>query len=279
MFNTSIQNAIELIGYWEGEVKASDLVDIFGITRATAYNYINDYISKTPNNLVHDKQQHRYVKTDYFKPQAKDISFEKYLDLLRVSVNENIYSLGLSELKQSFIYKLNTTQRFNNDEILRCLVKAIKHNLRLDVNYVSLVNPNEEGRVIAPHSLIYTNGRWHTRAWCEKSKQFKDFVISRFRGNPDFLGVNTHTKNLDIDWTLQVELIFEPDSRLSTAQKKVLEWDYRMKNGQLRVKTRACWVNYVLSEMQVKTKMIEAEAIAQQLVLVNKFDIKKWLFD
>lgn len=220
MFNTSIQNAIELIGYWEGEVKASDLVDIFGITRATAYNYINDYISKTPNNLIHDKQQHRYVKTDYFKPQAKDISFEKYLDLLRVSVNENIYSLGLSELKQSFIYKLNTTQRFNNDEILRCLVKAIKHNLRLDVNYVSLVNPNEEGRVIAPHSLIYTNGRWHTRAWCEKSKQFKDFVISRFRGNPDFLGVNTHTKNLDIDWTLQVELIFEPDSRLSTAQKK-----------------------------------------------------------
>lgn len=52
-----------------------------------------------------------------------------------------------------------------------------------------------------------------------------------------------------------------------------------MKNGQLRVKTKACWVNYVLSEMQVKTKMIEAEAIAQQLVLVNKFDIKKWLFD
>ena len=52
-----------------------------------------------------------------------------------------------------------------------------------------------------------------------------------------------------------------------------------MQNGQLVVSTRAALAQYLLKELQVNTKFHDEKAEAQQLVLVNKDDIKQWLFN
>ena len=49
------------------------------------------------------------------------------------------------------------------------------------------IHPNVEIRLIAPHTLVYTGMRWHVRAYCEKNGQYRDFVLSRLRGEPELL--------------------------------------------------------------------------------------------
>ncbi len=55
--------------------------------------------------------------------------------------------------------------------------------------------------------------------------------------------------------------------------------DYQMENDQLHINTRAALANYLLKEMQVNTKYLDGTPEAQQLVLVNRDDIKQWLFN
>src|SRR5690625_5587511 len=77
---------------------------------------------------------------------------------------------------------------------MRGLVTAIRTQQRLEVDYVSLSNPNRQGRIIVPHTFVSTGLRWHLRAWCEKSQSYRDFVLSRFRGEPELLGDRKSTR-------------------------------------------------------------------------------------
>ena len=52
-----------------------------------------------------------------------------------------------------------------------------------------------------------------------------------------------------------------------------------MVDGRLVVKARGALVKYTLDDLQIKTKMLEADPQAQQLVCVNYSDIKQWLYD
>jgi hypothetical protein len=104
-------------------------------------------------------------------------------------------------------------------------------------------------------------------------------VLSRFRGEPELLEKSRHTAAQDTGWNTQVTIILQPDPRLSPAKREVLENDYQMQNGQLHITTKGCLVNYLLREMQINTKMLDGTPEAQQLVLVNQADIKRWLFE
>lgn len=52
---------------------------------------------------------------------------------------------------------------------------------------MSFSTPDGETRLIAPHTLIYTGMRWHVRAYCERNRDYRDFVLSRFRGIPELM--------------------------------------------------------------------------------------------
>ena len=55
--------------------------------------------------------------------------------------------------------------------ILRPLIQAAREHRRVEVDYVSLNQPDREGRIIVPHTLAWTRMRWHVRAWCEKNQE------------------------------------------------------------------------------------------------------------
>lgn len=93
---------------------------------------------------------------------------------------------------------LEVPDRLINAEILRPLLKACREHLRLEVEYVSLANPEPEVRLIAPHTLIYTGMRWHVRAFCEENQAYRDFVLSRLRGVPEFMDDVTETVSTEM---------------------------------------------------------------------------------
>jgi hypothetical protein len=275
MDNTPAQQRyrfIELIAYWEGRINATTLAQQFGQSRQQNSADINSYKNLAPDNLIYDSSLKVNIPTDHFLPQFISTQVDEYLHWFHTGQLPSSVPPPLSE-------SLKIPARKISPQIMRCLVAAIRQQKRIEVDYVSLNNPNREGRVIAPHSFVNTGLRWHLRAWCEKSKEYRDFVLSRFRGEPELLEKSHHTAAQDAGWITQVTIILQPDPRLSPAKREVLENDYQMQNGQLHIVTKGCLVNYLLREMQINTKMLDGTPEAQQLVLVNQADIRPWLFE
>ncbi|HAQ86445.1 MAG TPA: WYL domain-containing protein, partial [Pseudomonas sp.] len=48
---------------------------------------------------------------------------------------------------------------------------------------------------------------------------FRDFVLSRFRGEPDLMDPSENSAEQDEAWNTQVDVVIEPDVRLSAEQK------------------------------------------------------------
>ena len=265
---------IELIAYWEGRISSSTLVQQFAISRQQALRDIQRYQRLAPGNLDYDAQQKSYRPTADFQPLYQQGDVPEYLCWLSQQNPDHYAAMHRLPFDQ-----LQLPSRPITPQLMRQLIQAMREQRRLDVGYVSLTNPDTEGRIIVPHHFVNTGLRWHLRAWCEKSGEYRDFVLSRFRGDGELMDKSSHGAEQDEGWNTEVILVFRPDSRLSEAQQQVLEQDYQMDNGELQLTTRGCLVQYLVQQMQVNIKMLDGNPTAQQLVLVNKSDIKRWLFD
>lgn len=265
---------IELIAYWEGSINTGHLCQQFGVSRQQASSDLGRYRDIAPQNLAYCPSRKAYLATPEFTSIYISGDVVEYLNWL-----QNGYQYQKPGRPSCTSISLNLPQRQVSVQVMRALIKAIRERKRVDVDYVSLNNPNTQGRIIAPHGFVNTGLRWHLRAWCEKSRDYRDFVLSRFRGEPEVLDETDHTAEDDRGWNTQVTVILQPDPRLSAAKREVLERDYQMINGQLQITTKGCLVQYLLRELQVSTKVLDGTPEAQQLVCVNLADIKTWLFE
>lgn len=116
------------------------------------------------------------------------------------------------------------------------------------------------------------------RAYCEKNGAYRDFVLSRLRGEPDVLDISEFSREADTGWNTRVNVIIEPDQRLTAEQKRIIEIDYGMQNGQLIVPSRGALVQYVLQRFQIDANKVESKASAQQIVVANLDALQPWLY-
>ena len=271
---------IETVAWWEGRLTTGHLIQSFGISRQQASKDINTYINEhAPKNLTYDKQIKGYVPSKVFKPLFIDDSASAYLHLLYQNNARAPHIEGLA-LAYAHTKVLEVPDRSIKAEILRPLLKACREHLRLDIDYVSLNSPEPEGRTIAPHTLVYTGMRWHVRAYCEKKREYRDFVLSRLRGLPDMREDETEN-GIDGDevWNTGVAVIIKPDGRLNKAQQAIIEVDFGMTDGQLVVPSRRALVMYVLQRYQIDPKNLNPNPDAQQIVVANLKELKPWLYD
>ncbi|PIB47074.1 transcriptional regulator [Pseudomonas sp. 2588-5] len=270
---------IETVVWWEGRLTTGHLIQSFGISRQQASKDINTYMSEhAPKNLTYDKQLKGYVPSKNFKPLFIDDSASAYLHLLNQTHTRAPHVEGLA-LAYAHTMVLEVPDRTIRPEVLRPLLKACRDGEVIAIEYVSLANPNPETRLIAPHTLIYTGMRWHVRAYCEKNREYRDFVLSRLRGQPEFERKTENVIADDEDWNTTVAVIIEPDSRLKPEQKAIIEADFGMVDGVLLIQTRRALVKYVLQRFQIDPKKLDPKASAQQIVVRNLDELKPWLYE
>lgn len=270
---------IETVAWWEGRLTTNHLMQSFGISRQQASKDINSYINEhAPKNLVYDRHLKGYVPAKAFKPRFIDDSASDYLRLLNQNHEREAHIEGLA-LAYAHTEILQVPDRSIRPETLRPLLRACRDGLRLECDYVSLSSPIPETRLIAPHTLVYSGMRWHVRAFCEKNGDYRDFVLSRFRGELEPLGKSDWTREMDAGWSTQVVITIEPDSRLNHSQREIIETDYGMTEGQLVIPTRGALAQYVLQRYQLDPHKIQPRASAQQIVVANLDELKPWLYE
>lgn len=269
---------IETVAWWEGRLTTGHLMQSFGISRQQASKDINTYITEhAQKNLTYDKHLKGYVPSRSFRPQFIDNSASAYLHLLNQNHERAPHIEGLA-LAYAHTEVLKVPDRSVRPEVLRPLLKACREGQRLECEYVSLANPVPETRLIAPHTLVYTGMRWHVRAFCEKNRDYRDFVLSRFRGVPDVLDTSEHVREKDEGWSTEVTVIIEPDPRLKQEQRAIIEQDFGMLQGQLVIPSRGALVQYVLQRYQIDPNKIQAKAAAQQIVVANLEELRQWIY-
>ena len=270
---------IEIIALWEGRLTTNHLSNSFGLGRQQASKDINTYLREiAPENLIYDKFLKGYVPTKDFTPKLTSGTADEYLHLLNRNNDLSNTFEGLN-LQHANAEVLSLPIRSIRPEIIRLIVMAARQGKRLEVDYVSVTNPNREGRIITPHTLVCTGLRWHVRAYCEKNQDYRDFVLSRFRGIPALLNDSEHRVDGDEVWNSMVSLKLIPNPHLSQEQQKVVAEDYGMKRNALVIKTRAALLQYTLQRLEIDpAKDQKRVPTSTQLVIENYGKVEPWLF-
>jgi predicted DNA-binding transcriptional regulator YafY len=251
---------IEIVAQWEGRLTTNHLVNSFGIGRQQASKDINAYLADiAPDNLVYDKYLKGYKPSASFKPKLTTGTADEYLHVLSRSkdITHTFESLNLGFANTEM---LQVPLRRIDPPILRALVQAAREHKRVELGYISMKSAVEEERIIVPHTLVCTPMRWHVRAYCEKHRDYRDFVLSRFRGIPEIMDASERIAEQDELWNTFINIQIKPDSRLGT------------------VKTRAPLVEYMLRAFNIDPRKLEMVPEAQQIVVANYKEVEPYLF-
>ncbi|MDP4547951.1 MAG: WYL domain-containing protein [Marinobacter sp.] len=261
---------IETVALWEGRLTTNHICHSFGIGRQQASKDINTYLREVaPGNLVYDRHLKGYVPSDKFKPVVTHGKVSEYQDLLGQQQNLND-SLAELELGMPGNTVIAGPGRYVAPKTMRAVVAATRYKRQLKASYVSLSRPEAVESILEPHSLVCAGSNWHVRAWCSSNREFRDFALSRFQDTPEALRQKARFTALqDEDWQRQVTLDIAPDQRLTDAQQQIVARDYGMKNGSLKVETRAALAPYVLSQLGITFDRDHPDPLVQQLELIN----------
>ena len=241
---------MEVVMQWDGELTASRLCEYFGVSRTTAQKVISDYQIRHPANMAdYNPKQKAHTPSQSFTPHYTKGELSEYLRFFSEPVHFDTLS---SSSCPTNLELLPSPIRNERPELIRAVIQACKHQRRLDIGYYSVSSGVNESRIISPHTLVFDGMRWHTRAYCERSKAFRDFVLSRFHEEPVFEDRRADkTKADDTEWNQLLTLNIQPDPRLNAAQRKAIELDYRMDQGQCVIECRAALIKYLLQKLRL----------------------------
>ena len=248
---------------WEGQINATHIATRFQLTRQAASAVLKNYREYFPKHLEYCQSNKAYIATDFFNANFfTNISYNTFDNYLTdIETSTAVQSIT----QEYFCYEIQAPLRNINPLQVRPILRAIREKLAIDIGYISLSSPDYLDRIIEPHALIFDGLRWHVRAYCRKNQEFRDFTLSRFNGLANFEGKATHTVDKDELWNTYVDVVIEADPRFNTQQKRIIEQDFQMMNGQKIITIRAAFVNYLLRRLRIDSYQNSPEE--QQIVL------------
>lgn len=272
---------IEIISLWEGRLTTNHLCKAFQIGRQQASRDINKYLNlfdAPPLEL--DRHIKGYKPTISFSPIFSRGSVGEYLSMLNQQ-SEMMDSFEFLDLGAVEAQIIRVPERSIAPEIIRNLLLAAREQRRVDIDYVSLSSPMMEGRNIVPHTIVNDGVRWHVRAYCEKWKEYRDFVLSRIRNTPEVLDKSEFGRENDPGWNSNVTVAVTTNPYLSKHQTDVVAHDYSMTVGELKITTKPALVQYLVNRLDICTddELLKKHPTEHQLALSNSAEIKPYLFD
>lgn len=260
---------IEFRLFWEGHVNRSDIVETFGVSINQASADLNRYLGLAGTNMVYDKSARTYVRSSSFKPIFHKPDAERYLTQIR-SIADGIITPDDAWIGSVPGFACAPTPaRGVSAPILRAVVTALKRKEALEVLYQSMSSPDPSWRWIAPHALVFDGFRWHARAHCPRSGEFKDFVLSRI-GEARGSKVSDALALRDQDWQDYVNLVIAPHPELSAGQRKAIELDYGMDDGKVVIPVKRALLYYALKRLGLDTDPAARCPQDQQIILLNR---------
>lgn len=237
---------IDLCVNFLGEIRRQDIVARFEIQAAAATRDIALYKELTPHNLEYNPKGKVYIRGERFRP-IFDFPVERVMSWISQGLVDGHPTRSMSFIPCETPIQLNTP----NLEILSAITRSIQHKQPIEITYMAL-SSGLTTREVVPFALANNGIRWHVRAYDRKSKEFRDFVLTRITNTHRVLGApeENELSAQDIQWNRIVELELVPHPA-NVKHPDTIEKDYGMVDGKLNIQVRAALVGYMLLQWNV----------------------------
>ncbi|EWH06179.1 transcriptional regulator [Pseudoalteromonas lipolytica SCSIO 04301] len=234
---------IELTLLFRGWIIRKDIVDKFETSMPAATRDLKAYNDLAPGNMSLDKSTKKWViELGGFNP-IFPIERNTALSILRNS--EFAQSIGITHSGGVLgVPRISAP----SIDVLAHLTRAVANGEAVLIEYCA-ASRGVETTEIVPHSFVDNGTRWHIRSYDKARGRFWDFVIGRIMSikHIDSKVLPEETYDADYQWNRMVRLELIPHPSLKNLNnKKALEYEYGMENGQLTIQVRAAVAGYWL---------------------------------
>jgi hypothetical protein len=214
--------AIDAAAFWEGRVNRGDLIRRFSISVPQATNDLREYQARAPGNLRYDAKLKTYVTEPDFQPLFGAPDAEAWLAAGEAGVASTMP-----------VATAPMPSRRVDPWVLRQILAARRAGKSLRVLYQPMDEPTASWRWISPAALGGDGIRWHLRAYNHDAGRYEDLLFPRML---ELDGERpSGSLRVDADWERIVEVKLRPAARLSPGQRAVIEADYGMSDGVIRL--------------------------------------------
>jgi hypothetical protein len=259
---------VEFRLYWEGRVNRRDLIDQFGISHQQATTDLERYAGIAPRNIRYDAGLRTFVRAESFEPHLVAGNADRYLLQLQA------IRLKWLDKDQTFFDQqpplevVSLRHRTLSDDVLRPVLDAIREKSRLDIEYWTMSGKPAHRRIVDPHSLAFSAGRWHVRAWNEENQDFRDFNLTRM-SSVRKLGPSSVDSKHDLEWNMTTRLRLAPNPGLSESEQESVRREFAISGSELIVEIRLALVFYLIAEHNLDAAPGTPPHL-QRLVLLNR---------
>jgi len=246
---------IERCLYWKGGVQRSNLIKTFGISPQQASADFALYQNLAPNNAVFNRSLKRYEPSErfqalFFEPDISDyFNWAERLTLVTATIPSPL--------------------RPTDPIVLKQIINAIHSEGSVEIEYQSMSSPISSKRRLTPHTLVFDGYRYHVRGYCHLKEDFRDFVLGRIMKAAS-QSESGQKKDMDEAWNTKIILRLCPHPDLTHGQKKVIERDFGMDNGELQLRVRQAMLVYTLVQLRLDRFTEMRTPAEQQIVLANQ---------
>jgi len=250
--------------FWEGGLSAKDLVKAFGISRQAAQKIIGDYRADNPGQMAYNPRLKKHEALESFEPSYIRSDPIAFLDYLRGDAMVGYYR-DETDWSDFEVVDVNRLLRPRlSILILKPVFSALRNRKAVLIDYrkKNLIEDETSRRIISPNHLVFTNNRYHMRAYCHSSEKFKDFVLSRISYS-EIRSENWIPSEEDNDWNEWITLTFLPNSNLPKNVQKSILRNYEAKDaGKRTIQCRRALAFYIKRELSE--------------TIYNKYDMPLW---
>lgn len=269
---------IEFMLYWGGELNRSDITDRFGVSVPQASIDLTAYKQLAPENMDYDSSAKRYVPSATFNPLFLKPNPDRYLAQLK-ALSDGIIELGdtwLPGIPETGV--LPIPSRRIDAQVLRALLIAVRDKRGIEIEYQSTSpeSPDPLRRWLTPHAFGFDGLRWHVRAFCHRSKGFKDFILGRCRAAGDTRPAATRAED-DWQWQTFFEVVLEPNPDLTENQRGAIAFDYGMTDAKVAVRVRYALLYYFNKRLRLDVADRFDKPRERPVVVANEREFKKAL--
>lgn len=271
-----IERRLEFIDFrlfWEGRINRSDLTDRFGISTPQASADLARYQELAPTNLTYDSSLKCYLATREFQSAFDVEDSDRYLAQLHSIANRTIRPEEAWLAEPPDFRVVPAPGRSVDTRTLKAVLNAIRERQAIRIRYQSMSKPDPQWRWITPHALGFDGFRWHARAFCHNDESFKDFVFARIL---DIGEAKQHVIDPASDqaWSESVTVVIAPHPGLSEGQRKGVELDYGMQDGERAIEVPKAFLYYFLKRLGLDGEPGRKRPQDQHIMLVNRKEVR-----
>lgn len=215
---------------WGGGFTAGELAEGFGIARQNAQHTIQVYQKMHPGQMQYDPSQRRQAPTEHFEAIYVRSDVARFLEYQRAVSHIGQFHDELSWSDLPFTDADTLVRPLYDRDALHAVLESLRQQAVVEIDYWS--KNRARPRLISPHHLVFADARYHVRAYCHDSLEYRDFVLSRVM-RAKRTPVPWVSEKEDQEWHHRQDLAFKINPELPQPAQAAIRLDFLAEEEEL----------------------------------------------